>query len=138
MENKETMKEVSMDLDEEYLDVEDIEDEDDDLLSPEEEDIQSRIETKEDLFRYIDSKLTEEERTKIMNQDSFALHFGFGTWLRNLVIYPDIIDVGALLDGDSGTIEIDGERLPLIKFGHPDMDSTELIEAYLDYLMQRI
>lgn len=108
----------------------------DELLSPEEIELQKKIETKEELFEYIDSKLSEDERKMVMNSDFWELHFGFGMWLRNLIIYPGIIDVDyLLLDEDSNAIEIDGV-IHLFKIGHPDMESSKLIEAYQVYLRE--
>lgn len=111
--------------------------EDDALFSPEEIELQKKIETKEELFEYIDSKLSEDERKMVMNSESWELHFSFGVWLRNLIIYPGIIDVDyLLLDEDSNAIEIDGV-IHLVKIGHPDMESSKLTEAYQEYLREK-
>ena len=41
------------------------------------------IQTKEDLFKVIDAKLSMEEKRELMKADPAYLHFGFGTWIRN-------------------------------------------------------
>lgn len=114
------------------VELDDAEDEDDEMLSPEEEEIQSNIKTKEELFQYIDSKLTDEEKQEVMKSESCDLHFGFGTWLRNLIIYPGIIDVLSLLNGKE-----DKSDIWLVRFGHPDTQSSELIDAYQTYLLEK-
>lgn len=113
-------------------------DDDDEELSDEEIELQQKITTKEELFEYIDSKLTEEEREDLKNADRNDLHFEFGLWLRNLIIYPGIIDVEGLLNGEEsdGThsfIGPDGNKVRLM-IRQEDEDSSELVDAFLDYL----
>lgn len=67
-------------------------------LTEEEVLAQMEIETKEDLLSHIDSKLTDEERNEIINaEDVGDLDSVYAIWLRNLLIYPNIIDVNELL-----------------------------------------
>lgn len=67
-------------------------------LTEEEVLAQMDIETKEDLLSHIDSKLTAEERNEIINaEDVGDLDSVYAIWLRNLLIYPNIIDVYELL-----------------------------------------
>lgn len=98
------------------------------ILSKEEIELQENITTKEELFEYIDSKLSEEERQEVMKSDSLELHFGFGTWLRILIIHPGIIDVDYLLNGNDGpSFEVDGKKIRL-KYLHPDIASSRSLQ----------
>lgn len=109
------------------------EEDEEEILSPEEEELQQAIKTKEQLLEYIDSKLTDEDRKELLDPES-DVHFGLGTWLRNLIIYPRIIDVEALLDYEP-VEEINGFEIP--RFFNADMASSELIGAVREYLSEK-
>lgn len=114
---------------------------DDELgLSPEEIDAIQAIETKEQLFEYIDKKLTDEEKEEIRKSDPSALHFGFGTWIRNTFIYSDLLDIDALLEDEEddnflADFEI-GKKFHFRISIHPDDISGTLIEQYQQHLRE--
>lgn len=99
-------------------------DEDDELTEEEIKELQA-ISTKDELFRYIDKKLTDEDREVIRKADPSDLHFGFGTWIRNTFIYSDWVDIEAILFGGDSSEPI---------FIHEDEMSSQIIECYQTYL----
>jgi len=80
--------------------------------------------TKEDLFRYIDSQWSEDDRRRIMEADVDSMHFGFGLWVRNHLIYPD--DVPAVHEFV--------ERFNGIAIFEEDSVSETICEEYQRYL----
>lgn len=98
------------------------------------------IETKEQLFEYIDKQLTDEEKEEIRKADPIDLHFGFGTWIRNTFLYSDLLDIDALLgDDEDDNCIVDPEtgekfhfHMPMI----PDMESERVIELYQQHLQE--
>lgn len=114
---------------------------DDELgLSPEEIDAIQAIETKEQLFEYIDKKLTDEEKEEIRKSDPIDLHFGFGTWIRNTFIYSDLLDIDAVLgDEEDDNLLVDPEIGKKFHFRisiHPDDISGTIIELYQQHLRE--
>lgn len=114
---------------------------DDELgLSPEEIDAILAIETKEQLFEYIDKKLTDEEKEEIKKSDPSDLHFGFGTWIRNTFLYSDLLDIDALLGDDEDENWIvdpkTGEKFHFRMPMHTDSVSERVIELYQQHLQE--
>ena len=83
------------------------------------------IQTKEDLFKVIDVKLSMEEKRELMKTDPAYLHFGFGTWIRNEFIYSGKYPIDELY----GTEDDDDFLLSL-----PDEISGRIIEDYINHL----
>lgn len=84
--------------------------------------------TKEDLFLVIDSKLSLEEKRKLMKADPADLHFGFGTWIRNEFIYSGNYSIDELY----GTEEGDNFLI-----SSPDEISGMIIDDYIKHLKSR-
>ena len=84
--------------------------------------------TKEDLFKVIDSKLSLEEKSELMNADLIDLHFGFGTWIRNEFIYSGKYSIDELY----GTEEGDNFLI-----SSPDEISGMIIKDYIKHLKSK-
>ena len=84
--------------------------------------------TKEDLFKVIDSKLSLEEKRKLMKADLVDLHFGFGTWIRNEFIYSGNYSIDELY----GTEEGDNFLI-----SSPDEISGMIIKDYIKHLKSK-
>ena len=90
--------------------------------------------TKEECFAILDKILSDEDKQSIKEmEDTIALHFGLGMWIRNNWIYPQSQeDVEKLLKqfDDSGD-----EDMPL--FIHPDDYSSMILDAYQEHLKSK-
>ncbi|MCQ2110181.1 MAG: hypothetical protein MJY79_01640 [Bacteroidaceae bacterium] len=116
--------------------------EEDDELSREDIESQQAIKTKDDLFLYLDSKLTEQERKELVLGAVEDMHFSYGLWIRNLIIYPGIVDYGNL-DAEEGQQEVTEEELledfskfmPKIFFA--DGASSEILKEFQAWLREK-
>lgn len=109
---------------------------DDDQLPEEDVALQMALRTKADLMAYIDSKMTQEDRDEIIKSDAMDLHFSYGMMLRNLLIYPGVADVEGLLEDNSQPQDESG--FIRLRISHPDSLSSELIEEYKAYLLEKM
>lgn len=111
-------------------------------LSDEDIKAQQAIKTKDELFIYLDSKLTEQERKELVQGDIEDMHFSYGLWIRNLIIYPGIVDYGNL-DAEEGQQEVTEEVLledfskfmPKIFFA--DGASSEILKEFQAWLREK-
>ena len=111
-------------------------------LSDEDIKAQQAIKSKDDLFIYLDSKLTEQDRKELVQRDVEDMHFSYGLWIRNLIIYPGIVDYGNL-DAEEGQQEVTEEELledfskfmPKIMFA--DGASPEILEEFQAWLREK-
>ena len=88
--------------------------------------------TKEECFAQLDGLLNEEDKKALMeNDDLFDYHFTLGLWIRNNWIYPlNRVDEKAFME-----LFVEDKRNLL--FIHPDSMSSEIIEKYVEYLINK-
>lgn len=103
-------------------------DDDNKTLSPEEKERLKAITSKEELFEYLDSQLSDKEKEDVINSEEFELHFGVALLIRNLFIYPGLVDVGTIFELD----------LPFGIVYDPDGVSNIIAKEYQQYLKDRI
>lgn len=91
----------------------------------------SKINSKEDVFKLLDSKLDEAERTELAKaEDLVKYHFTLGLWIRNYLIHKGIVDFYRLFCEDDESNQDEN----FIKFMHEDMISELVLEEYQKYL----
>lgn len=117
--------------------------EDDDELPQEDIEAHQTIDTKDALFRYLDSKLTEQERQELIEDTAGDMHYSYGLWIRNLIIYPGIVDYKNLGHKEKRQEELNLDSLsdnlfefPLVICG-ADTESDEILKDFQAWLREK-
>lgn len=83
----------------------------------------------EECYAMIDAAVSQEDKNLIMaSTDTIEFHFTLGMWIRNNLIYKYDLEYDDLFINERGLF---------LNLHHPDDLSTDIIDAYKEYLINK-
>lgn len=99
--------------------------------------MEDKIRSREDVFRIMDSELSEDERKEVLMCENISdLHLSAGMYIRNRFLYDEELADDVLDLFDDAEEKSDDCEMIRLRFGSPDIWWENIAEAYKEYLIK--